>query len=288
VFHHLTLGTDDIARGGAFYDAVLAPLGLVRTWDDVEQDGWLCWQLSGKAPLGPETQPGFWLCRPTDGGAPSAGNGATVAFAAPTRAAVRDFHAAALAAGGRCEGPPGLRPHYGERYYGTYVRDPAGNKIAAVCRRPDVWWQDLKTCTFGTTPQIQTQLAHLVAIGVKRATTGIHNGIATESGPGQQWLVVDGHARPVCVIETTQVEILPFDTITPVFAAEEGEGDGSFAYWHRVHEHWLRTTCPDYAPDMLVEAERFRLVEVVEPDALPARAAILAEEARSARSWLGG
>ncbi len=285
MIHHLTLGTDDLALGGLFYDAVLAPLGLVRTWDNVEQDGWLCWQRHGQAPLGPATQPGFWLCRPADGQAASAGNGSTLAFSAPTRAAVRDFHARALEQGGRCEGPPGLRPHYGADYYGAYVRDPAGNKIAAVCRRPEAWWQDLKTCTFGSSPPLRTQLARLVAIGVKQATADTYNGIATESTPGERWLVVDGQAEPVCVIETTAVEAVPFDAITAGFAAAEGEGDGSLAYWRAVHEAWFRSQ-GTWGPDLLVEAERFRLGEVLDPSAIANPDAILAEEARSARAWL--
>ena len=137
MFHHLTLGTDDLERAGAWFDAVLAPLGLVRTFDDREGDGWLCWQPPGSDPLGPDSQPGFWLCRPADGGAAGAGNGTTLAFRAPSRAAVRAVHRTALRLGGRCEGEPGLRPLYGERYYGAYVRTPDGHKIAAVCRAPD-------------------------------------------------------------------------------------------------------------------------------------------------------
>ena len=61
------------------------------------------------------------------------GNGVTVAFDAPSRAAVDAFHAAALAAGGTDEGPPGVREHYHSNYYGAYVRDPDGNKICVVC-----------------------------------------------------------------------------------------------------------------------------------------------------------
>ena len=62
-----------------------------------------------------------------------AGNGVTVAFDAPSRAAVDAFHAAALAAGGSDEGPPGIREHYHPNYYGAYVRDPDGNKLCVVC-----------------------------------------------------------------------------------------------------------------------------------------------------------
>ena len=63
-----------------------------------------------------------------------AGLGAMVAFAARDWQQVRDFHAAALARGGRSEGEPGLRPHYNPDFFAAYVRDPDGNKLAAVCR----------------------------------------------------------------------------------------------------------------------------------------------------------
>jgi len=62
-----------------------------------------------------------------------AGNGSHVAFLAPGRAAVREFHAAVLAHGGSDEGAPGPRPHYHRNYYGAYARDPDGNKLQACC-----------------------------------------------------------------------------------------------------------------------------------------------------------
>jgi catechol 2,3-dioxygenase-like lactoylglutathione lyase family enzyme len=74
--------------------------------------------------------------RPYDRKAASPGNGAMVAYKAPTRAAVDAFHAAALAAGGSDEGAPGIREHYHPDYYGAYVRDPDGNKLCAVCLGP--------------------------------------------------------------------------------------------------------------------------------------------------------
>lgn len=284
MIHHLTLGTDDLVVGGAFYDAVLEPLGLIRTWDNVAGDGWLCWQYPGQEALAAADQPGFWLCQPVNGAPASAANGGTTAFRAPTRAAVRNFHKAALARGGVCEGPPGLRPHYGADYYGAYVRDPVGNKIAAVSRRPEAWWQDLEVCIFGSSPAMVTQLARLTALGVKQATVGTFTG-QHESRPGQQWLVVDGRREPVCVIETTWLAALPFDAIDEAFAADEGEGDGSLAYWRAVHEDWFRKE-GTWGPDLLLDAERFRLVEVIDPAAIADPDAILAEEARSARVWL--
>lgn len=128
MFSYITLGTADIARARVFYDAVLAPLGHARVpgYDDATSSAW------GLDDPGPH----LWVTVPFDGDAPSVGNGTMVSFLAPSRAAVDAFHAAALARGGRDEGAPGLRPHYGPDFYAAYVRDPDGHKLNAVCYRP--------------------------------------------------------------------------------------------------------------------------------------------------------
>jgi predicted lactoylglutathione lyase len=109
---------------------VLAPLGLVRHKTFKIAMGYAPKDFDGiNAP--------FWLLRPHDRKDASPGNGAMMAFAAPTRAAVDAFHAAALAVGGTDEGAPGLRTHYHPDYYGAYVRDLDGNKLCAVCHRPE-------------------------------------------------------------------------------------------------------------------------------------------------------
>ncbi len=129
MFSHVTVGTSDIARAIAFYDRVLAPLGLARQESDLEK------AYAGYA-AAPEATPQFWVLRPIDGKPASVGNGVTVAFEATTRATVDAVHAAILAAGGTDEGRPGLRPHYHADYYGAYARDPDGNKLCCVCHRP--------------------------------------------------------------------------------------------------------------------------------------------------------
>jgi catechol 2,3-dioxygenase-like lactoylglutathione lyase family enzyme len=131
VYSHVTVGTDDMARATAFYDTLLAPLGLERIKTFKIAIGYAPKDFAGvNAP--------FWVLRPRDRKAASAGNGVTVAFTVDTRRAVDAFHAAALASGGLDEGAPGIRGHYHENYYGAYIRDPDGNKICAVCHMPPI------------------------------------------------------------------------------------------------------------------------------------------------------
>ena len=129
MFSHVTLGTNDLPRAVAFYDALLPGLGLVRI-EYSEEYG-----FAGYA-RAPETTPQFFITRPFDRKDASVGNGVTIAFEAPDRAAVDRFHATAMAQGGSDEGAPGLRPHYHPDYYGAYLRDPDGNKLCCVCHRP--------------------------------------------------------------------------------------------------------------------------------------------------------
>lgn len=129
MYSHLTVGTSDIPRAARFYDAVLEPLGLKRRRTVKAAAAY------AEAGFDGVNEP-FWIVRPYDRQAASAGNGMTVAFNASSRAAVDAFHKAALAAGGKDEGAPGLRTHYHPDYYGAYVRDLDGNKICAVCHSP--------------------------------------------------------------------------------------------------------------------------------------------------------
>lgn len=129
MFSHITVGVSDLARAGAFYDALLSPLGLRRR--PVKPDGGppsLCWH-DPDALL-----PRFYAYIPYDGQPCSAGNGTMVAFAARSQEAVDQGHAAALAAGGADAGAPGPRPQYAPDYYGAYLRDPDGNKVHLVHR----------------------------------------------------------------------------------------------------------------------------------------------------------
>jgi catechol 2,3-dioxygenase-like lactoylglutathione lyase family enzyme len=121
VLDHLSLGVADLPRAVAFYDAALAPLGYVRLW--AHERG------AGYGPAGSEDEPLQLRAQPN---ARAPGPGWHLALAAPSRAAVDGFHAAALAAGGTDEGAPGLRPQYGPGYYAAFVRDLDGHRLEAV------------------------------------------------------------------------------------------------------------------------------------------------------------
>jgi len=133
MFTYVTLGTNDLERAARFYDAVLQPLGLTRcdTSGEANWEGWAGW---GRYEQGGAQELALWVCKPYDGALATPGNGTMVALSAGSWTAVQRFHAAALTHGGRSEGAPGLRPHYNADFYAAYVRDPDGNKLAAVCR----------------------------------------------------------------------------------------------------------------------------------------------------------
>ena len=114
----VTLGVTDLDRARAFYDRALTPLGIERLYADGEN-------YSG---YGVRPKAFFWIGRRAD-----AVTGTHVAFAAPDRATVDAFYEAAIAAGGRDNGAPGLRPQYAPTYYGAFVLDPDGHNIEAVC-----------------------------------------------------------------------------------------------------------------------------------------------------------
>lgn len=121
---HVSVGSNRFEQAVAFYDAVLATLGAQQL---LAHDGAVAWGRQ---------VPEFWVHTPIDGQPATLGNGTHVGFLAASRAEVDAFHAAALAAGARDEGAPGPRPHYGEPYYGCFVRDLDGHKVEAMCWQP--------------------------------------------------------------------------------------------------------------------------------------------------------
>lgn len=122
---HMTLRVADIAASKAFYQQVLRPLGYGDALE-MEHDGvrilgfahdgkYDTWFVQSEARSGP--------CH--------------ICWRADSRAAVDAFYQAALAAGGKDNGPPGLRTHYHQHYYGAFVIDPDGNNMEAVCHAPE-------------------------------------------------------------------------------------------------------------------------------------------------------
>ncbi len=118
---HVTVGVSDVERSRKFYDRALRPLGIAWLYGE---DG----QLAG---YGVSPKAFFWIGRKD---IPQ--KGAHIAFTAPDRATVDRFHEEAIAAGGRDNGKPGLRPHYHANYYGAFVLDPDGHNVEAVCHSP--------------------------------------------------------------------------------------------------------------------------------------------------------
>jgi catechol 2,3-dioxygenase-like lactoylglutathione lyase family enzyme len=133
MFTYLYLGTNDLDRATRFYNATMSVLGHRRVvtndpeWDRISA-GWGTYERDGIEELA------LWVGKPFDQKPATVGNGSMVALIAKSWPQVDDFHAAALAHGGTCEGPPGLRPQYNPDFYAAYVRDPDGNKLAVVCR----------------------------------------------------------------------------------------------------------------------------------------------------------
>ncbi|MEO0329257.1 MAG: VOC family protein [Pseudomonadota bacterium] len=129
IMSHVSLGTNDFERAIAFYDAVLAPIGARQVYqpDGIEAVAY------GKV------FPEFWVQTPGDEKPAQTANGVHFAFLAPSKQAVQAFWDAALLAGASPDGEPGPRPHYGEPYFGCFVRDLDGHKIEAM-----FWDRDLE------------------------------------------------------------------------------------------------------------------------------------------------
>jgi catechol 2,3-dioxygenase-like lactoylglutathione lyase family enzyme len=125
---HLGLGVRDFAVSKAFYSTALKPIGYELVYDLPPEVTGLGAATAG---FGVPPKPDFWIGGETPNVPP-----VHVAFRAASRAQVDAFYRAALAAGGRDNGPPGPRPHYHPDYYGAFVLDPDGHNIEVVCREP--------------------------------------------------------------------------------------------------------------------------------------------------------
>ena len=118
---YVMLGTNNLQRSAAFYDALLAELGAKRF---METDKFIAWGVSPQQPM-------LSVTKPADGKEASVGNGVMVALAAASREQVNSVHAKAMSLGAADEGAPGPR---GESFYAGYFRDPDGNKLCAMHR----------------------------------------------------------------------------------------------------------------------------------------------------------
>ena len=127
ILDHIGFAVTDIARSKAFYEKALAPLDIKPLLEITAEE------TGGEAHCGfGQEHPAFWI------GTGEGLKGALhVAFTAPSRAVVDAFYQAALAAGARDNGAPGVRPHYHPNYYGAFVLDPDGHNIEAVCHLPE-------------------------------------------------------------------------------------------------------------------------------------------------------
>ena len=117
---YITVGTNDLEKSAAFYDALFAPLGGKRF---MEFDSFIAWSNDPKTP-------GFCITKPHDGKPATVGNGVMIALHVPTTDKVDEMHALALKLGGSDEGAPGPRS---DNFYGGYFRDPDGNKLNFFC-----------------------------------------------------------------------------------------------------------------------------------------------------------
>ena len=117
---HVSVAVSNLERAARFYESALAALGLSRL-------------VTRPATIGfGKNYPEFWMNLRADMAAVESGSGVHICLRAKSAGEVDAFHAAALQAGGRSDGAPGLRPHDRVRYYAAFVVDPDGNRIEAV------------------------------------------------------------------------------------------------------------------------------------------------------------
>ena len=128
---HMSTYATDFEATKTFYEAALPILGytkqveMVASWDEEFPERKLC-------AFGPEGKPAFWLIEVKEAASPR-----HFAFSAGNHEQVKQFHAAGLETGAKDHGQPGLRPEYHEHYFGSFLIDPDGNNVEAVCHLPE-------------------------------------------------------------------------------------------------------------------------------------------------------
>jgi uncharacterized protein YhfF len=128
-------------------------------------------------------------------------------------------------------------------------------------------WRDLETFSFGDYPALADELAELVLAGRKRATCwAASDGQSTEIG--KRMVMLDGLGRPRAVLETVELTLRHFDEVDAAFAYDEGEDDRTLASWRRAHRAYF-SRLGQFADDMPLWCERFRLVELIRDENRP-------------------
>jgi uncharacterized protein YhfF len=147
-----------------------------------------------------------------------------------------------------------------EVYWRSYLDTlPAGSPLRDEQYVAEGW---------GDSPQMADKLGALITAGTKTATCSALWEYEAEGSPlpetGSKTIVLDGYNAPLCIVETTEVEVRPYNEVDDRFAYEEGEGDRSLEYWREAHWHFFSRTLPNIGkestPDMPLVCERFRVI----------------------------
>ena len=152
-----------------------------------------------------------------------------------------------------------------QRYLGTLAAGHAHRNV-----RPDAF-------AFGDSPALADELAALVAAGRKRATASLPAEFTAEGQPlpvaGDVSIVMRGDGSPLAVIEFVEVRQIPFQFVDAAFAADEGEGDGSLAYWRLAHREYFSRVCARFGgifdETTSVICQRFQLLWSDDPAGSP-------------------
>ncbi len=131
-----------------------------------------------------------------------------------------------------------------------------------------VWDEEYSAEYFGDSAEMADRLAALIQAGTKTATcSALWEYEAEDEEPpvvGEKCILLDGSEAPVCIIETTQVQIQPYNQVDAQFAHDEGEGDRTLAYWRKVHWDFFSRTLvqigEEPTEDMPLVCERFRVI----------------------------
>jgi uncharacterized protein YhfF len=146
-----------------------------------------------------------------------------------------------------------------EQFWQDYLASSSAIRAHRNKNMPEAW-------NFGNTAEMADELGQLVLAGIKTATcalvTDFENGKIPQAG--ELSIVLDGQGNPLCLIETTEVELKPFNQVDEKFAFDEGEGDRTIEYWRKVHQDYFARQCQEkgemWDENRMLMCERFRLL----------------------------